>query len=223
MYAKIQSSKMKRDIYLLSPRTKEGTRSLPIISFLQTSKCINFTNIDTLMFTSKQAVVTANNIDEKWKEIPCIAIGPATKKQIEILGGEVIYHPESYYAKTLNKDIVEFFKNKNILYLRPKEVSFDSKTYLQKEGIKLNEEIIYETSCIDYSLDNKPKKNAIIIFTSPSTIHCFLKNFIWDESYTAVVIGKASRLHLPLNVKFFIADEPLIESCIKKAKEIENY
>jgi uroporphyrinogen-III synthase len=214
---------MKRDIYLLSPSLKTGTIALPMISFTQTSNCIDFSNIDTLMFTSKQAVITTNNIDKSWKNIPCIAIGPATKKQIEDLGGEVIYHPKSYYAKTLNKDIAEFFKDKNILYLRPKEVSFDSKAYLQKETIELHEKIIYETSCIKYSVKEKPKKNSIIIFTSPSTINCFLKNFIWDESYIAVVIGEASKSHLPLNAKMFVSDEPMIDACIKKAKEIENY
>ncbi|SFZ97607.1 Uroporphyrinogen-III synthase [hydrothermal vent metagenome] len=220
---KAKSYKMKRDIYLLSPSAKEDTISLPMISFSQISSSIDFSNIDTLMFTSKQAVLTADNIDKKWKNIPCIAIGAATKKQIESLGGNVIYHPKSYYAKSLNEDIVEFFKNKNILYLRPKEVSFDSKTYLKKEGIELKEKIIYETSCLNYTIKDKPKKNSIIIFTSPSTIKCFLKNFEWDESYIALVIGKASKIHLPSNAKTFLADEPMIDACIKKAKEIENY
>ena len=94
---------------------------------------------------------------------------------------------------------------------------------MKKEGITLFEEIIYETSCINYLEKDKPKKNSIIIFTSPSTINCFFENFAWDESYVAVVIGKATVSHLPLNVKSFIASEPLIDACIKKAKEIENY
>jgi len=70
--------------------------------------------------------------------------------------------------------------------------------------------------------EEKPLKNAIIIFTSPSTIHCFLKNFEWDESYTAVVIGKATKVHLPVDAEYVVADEPLINACIVKAKEIVN-
>jgi uroporphyrinogen-III synthase len=72
-------------------------------------------------------------------------------------------------------------------------------------------------------LKEKPSEDAIIIFTSPSTIHCFFKNFVWDESYTAVVIGKATKVHLPENAEYVVAERPLIASCIEKAKEIENY
>ena len=211
---------MSRAVYLLSPTLKEGTISLPMIDFSVTAESIDFSQSDTLIFTSKQAVVTADKIDPSWKNYPCIAIGPATKKQIEDLGGEVIYYPRSFYGETLSQDIAEFFRDKKLLYLRPKEISFDSKSFLKKEGITLQEQIIYETSCINYTLKEKPSKNAIIIFTSPSTIHCFLKNFDWNESYTAVVIGNATKVHLPKNADYAVADEPLISSCIKKAHTI---
>ena len=213
---------MKRAIYLLSPTSKDGTIALPMIDFTVTAKSIDFSHSDTLLFTSKQAVVTDDMIDLSWKNYPCIAIGPATKKQIEDLGGKVIFHPKSFYGETLSQDIAQFFRDKKLLYLRPKEVSFDSKTFLEKEGITLQEQIIYETSCLQYTSKEKPLKNAIIIFTSPSTIHCFLKNFEWDESYTAVVIGKATKVHLPQNTEYVVADEPMIAACIEKAKEIAN-
>jgi uroporphyrinogen-III synthase len=209
-----------RAIYLLSPTPKEGTIALPMIDFSVTAESIDFSQSDTLMFTSKQAVVTADKIDPSWKNYPCVAIGPATKKQIEDLGGEVIYYPRSFYGETLSKDISQFFRDRKLLYLRPKEISFDSKSFLEKEGILLQEQIIYKTSCIQYSSEEKPLQNAVIIFTSPSTIHCFLKNFDWDESYTAVVIGKATKIHLPENADYVVADEPLISSCIKKAYTI---
>ncbi len=213
---------MSKAIYLLSPTPKEGTIALPMIDFTVTAKSIDFSHSDTLIFTSKQAVVTADKIDSSWKNYPCIAIGSATKKQIEDLGGKVVYHPKSFYGETLSQDISQFFSDKKLLYLRPKEVSFDSKGFLEKEGITLQEQIIYETSCLNYTLGEKPSRNAIIIFTSPSTIYCFLKNFEWDESYTAVVIGKATKVHLPENAEYVVADTPLISSCIEKAKEIAN-
>ena len=213
---------MSKAIYLLSPTPKEGTIALPMIDFAITAESIDFSHIDTLIFTSKQAVITADTIDLSWKNYPCIAIGPATKKQIEDLGGKVIYYPKSFYGETLNYEISQFFRDKKLLYLRPKEVSFDSKGFLEKEGILLQEQIIYETSCLKYSSEDKPLKNAIIIFTSPSTIHCFLKNFEWDKSYTAVVIGKATKVHLPVDAEYVVADEPLIKACIVKAKEIAN-
>jgi len=207
-------------IYLLSPTAKEGIEHLPMIRFNLLNVEIDVENYDFLMFTSKQAVISANMLNEKWKNTPCLAIGKATANQIEALGGSVSYHPTSFYGKSLGEDIIEKFSDKKILYLRPKEVSFDSKTFLTQAGIHLDEKIIYETICNTYTMIDKPKPHAIIIFTSPSTIQCFLKNFQWNESYIAVVIGEATKEHLPKDVKVFVADKPLISYCIAKAKEV---
>ena len=209
-------------IYLLSPLKKEGTFSLPMISFKIVKENIDFSLCDTLMFTSKQAVVSADTIDKNWKNYPCIAIGGATKKKIEELGGEVIYYPKEFYGEVLAKDIQDKFSLKKLLYLRPKEVSFNSRAYLEKHNINLEEQIIYETSCIAYEKKEQPQKNAVIIFTSPSTIKCFFKNFSWHQSYMAVLIGYATKEHLPKECKFVVADEALIDACIKKAKEVEK-
>jgi len=209
---------MEKRIYLLSPALYEGTVSLPMIAFKTLSQTLQFENCDILMFTSKQAVISAEKINPEWKDTPCLAIGPATARQIERLGAKVAYQPDTFYGKTLSQDIVKHFKEKKILYLRPKEVSFDSKGFLEKEGILIEEKVIYETQCITYSEKNKPLKNAIIIFTSPSTIHCFFKNFTWDESYTAVIIGKATEKHLPAYIHAVVADEATIDACIEKAK-----
>lgn len=205
---------------MLSPIPKVGTIHLPMIQFSLLEVEIDLSVCDTLMFTSKQAVKSAELLNPKWKDIPCIAIGQATVETIESLGGKVMYQAKSFYAQTLTEDIVFKFTDRNILYLRPKEVSFDSKTFLKKAGLTLQEQVIYETSCIKYKNKDKPAKNAIIIFTSPSTIHCFLENFDWDESYTAIIIGEASKKHLPLNVRYEVADMPLIDVCIDKAKQI---
>lgn len=210
----------KRDIYLLSPSSKEGTVALPMISFSLVAESIDFSNSDTLIFTSKQAVKSAEAIAPEWKNFPTIAIGPATKREIERFGGKVAYHPTSFYADVLSRDIVTYFKEKRLLYLRPETVSFDMKGALEKEGILLNEQVLYETVCIQYDIADAPSKDAIIIFTSPSTITCFLKNFGWDESYTAVVIGEATVKHLSPGMEYVVADEPLIDSCIAKAKTL---
>jgi uroporphyrinogen-III synthase len=173
------------------------------------------------MFTSKQAVVTAEAIDPDWKRVPCVAIGPATRKQIEVLGGRVIFQPENFYGKQLAKDIANFFRDRHILYLRPEKISFESKEYLQKSAIVLQEQIIYKTSCVDYSSEKQPPESSVIIFTSPSTIHCFLKNFTWLKSYTAVVIGQSTKEHLPAESHYVVAEEPMIQACIKKALTLQ--
>ena len=191
-----------------------------MISFSLVANQIDFSNSDTLLFTSKQAVVSANAIDESWKSYPSIAIGQATKKKIEALGGEVIYCPKNFYGESLAEDIKCYFSHKKLLYLRPKVVSFDSKSYLEKAGVKIEEQILYKTSCMTYSSVKKPKNGAVIIFTSPSTINCFFKNFKWQDDYTAVLIGHATQAHLPKKCRFYVAERPLIDSCVAKALEI---
>ena len=221
LFRKMKRSKM--SIYLLSPTSKTDTIHLPMIRFSLLDVQIDFSTCDTLMFSSKQAVKSAEQLNPAWKNIPCLAIGKATANIIESLGGKVIYQPKTFYAETLAEDIVSKFKDKNILYLRPRDVSFDSKTFLKKAGLTLQEQIIYETSCIAYESKDKPLKNAIIIFTSPSSIHCFLENFAWDESYTAVVIGEATKEYLPTSAQYEVADTPLIDSCIVKAKIVASH
>ncbi|SFV62685.1 Uroporphyrinogen-III synthase [hydrothermal vent metagenome] len=211
----------KRPIYLLSPKIKEATIPLPMIEFQTTAKSIDFSKCDTLMFTSKQAVVTAEQIDCNWKSIPSIAIGIATKRQIEELGGRVIYHPRDFYGTQLADDIKEKFSKKKILYLRPKKISFDSRAYLAKSDIELQEQIIYQTTCVEYGSDRCPPPHSIIIFTSPSTIECFLNNFEWHSSYTAVVIGESTKVHLPKGCDFVVSDTPLIDSCIDRAMQLD--
>jgi len=211
-----------RPIYLLSPSSRDGVHNLPMIRFSISATEIDFSVCDTLMFSSKQAVKSADSIDPRWKEYPCIAIGGATKKQIETLGGTVIYQPSLFYADVLSQDIARLFSDRKLLYLRPRDVSFDSKGFLAQQGIVLEEQVIYETSCVEYHTDDTPPHHAIIIFTSPSSIQCFLANFPWHESYTAIVIGDATKVHLPPNASFAVAHEPMIDACIAKAMEISS-
>lgn len=208
------------DIYLTSPLKKKGTIHLPMIDFEILRESIGFGDCDMLMFTSKQAVATADEIDRRWTEYPAIAIGGATAEEIERRGGKVLHKPSNFYGKELADDVAKLYRNRKVLYLRPEEVSFDSKSYLAEKGIELYEEIIYRTSCLHYDVAERPPENSIVIFTSPSTIRCFLKNFGWDQSYTAVVIGSATLDHLPPDTRYVIAEIPRIDACVEAAKKL---
>ena len=217
----------KREIYLLSPRHYEGVRLLPMIDFEPMVESIDFGDADTLLFTSKQAVVTAEAIDPSWKRLPAIVVGSATKAEVEGLGGTVIHTPKSHYGEVLAEDILQHFSDRKILFLRPEKVAFDFKAYIEKhrnnEGelpVVFEEEITYRTVCKYYPPVEQPEKGAIIIFTSPSTISCFLKSFHWDEGYTAVVIGKTTLEKLSPEMEAVVAEEATILSCIEKAKSL---
>jgi len=207
-------------IYLLSPLAKEGTVSLPMISFTLVESSIDLSSINMLLFTSKQAVVSIDEISSDWKKIPAVAVGKATKKKILELGGEVVYTSTTAYGKDLADDLLKYFSDKSILYIRPQTVAFDILDYLSSKKVKILEKILYKTACCSYTSKDKPLEGAIIIFTSPSSIKCFFNNFEWEKSYCAVLIGKTTQKHLPSYCDFEVADEPLIDACIQKAKEI---
>jgi len=205
-------------VYLTSPLRKEGVFSLPMIRFETVTDRIDYQGCDTLMFTSKQAVVCAEELDPDWKRFPAVAIGPATASRIRELGGTVLHQPEKFYGKSLAEDLAGFFRERRLLYLRPETVSFDSRAYLEQAGIELREQIIYRTACRHYRAEEAPPPNSIIVFTSPSTIHCFLKNFLWREDYRAVVIGTATLEHLPEGCRYAVAQTPSIDACVAKAR-----
>ncbi len=192
---------------------------MPMIEFTCLKDNIDLSGIDTILFTSKQAIVYTNEISNDWQSKKILAVGSATAKMAKELGATDIYYPKEFYGEVLAKDILEKFSSSKIVYIRPKVVSFDSKAFLSKEGIDIKEEILYETTCKEHS-GKELERGAVVIFTSPSTIECFFKSFNWDSSYKAVVIGKSTLKNLPQNVTAFVANEATISSCVAKAQEI---
>jgi len=209
---------LKLPIYLLTNDKYEGVLNYPVIKINFFSPSIFFENIDYLIFTSKNGVRAINNITDKWKKIPSFAIGKATAKEIEQLGGIVEFVAKSSYGEDFAKEINKKYKNKTFLFLRPREIVSDIKKYF-KENI-LKEVIVYETLC------NNPKesliKPAIIIFTSPSTVKCFSKidNF---ENILPIAIGKKTKETLKEFTKnsILMPKTPSIKECIKLAKNIK--
>ena len=208
-----------RNIYLCSPKEYKGTIFLPMIEFTRLKKSIDLSDVDTILFTSKQAIIYTNEISNEWKSKKILAVGSATAKMAKELGATDIYHPKEFYGEVLANDIVAKFSDGKIVYIRPKVVSFDSKEFLSQNGIDIKEEILYETTCKEHSA-KEFEKGAVVIFTSPSTIECFFKSFNWDSSYKAVVIGKSTLKNLPQNVTAFVANEATIASCVAKAQDI---
>ena len=206
-------------IYLCSPKRVEGVNSLPMITFSRLLDSINLEPYDTLLFTSKQALYYIDEISNDWKNKQILAVGVQTAKTAKELGAKDIYHPKEFYGSVLANDIIERFADAKILYIRPKVVSFDSKSFLSSNNIAIEEAILYETTCLKHN-EKKLPKDAIIIFTSPSTIECFFKNFQWQESYRAVVIGKSTLTKLPKDVNAVVANEPTINACIERAQNL---
>lgn len=208
-------------IYILSDKKVNGATNLPTLQINFIKQNINFSFYDALIFTSKNALYALNDLyDDSWKTIPAYAIAPKTASIVEDFGGDLKFTGVTNHGDLFAKELIPLLQDKKVLYLRGSKVVSSLVETLNNNGIVCDETIVYESTCKLYK--NKPllKKYSIFIFSSPSTIECFLKNFQWDSSFKAVSIGKTTAKYFPSYIDFTIADTTSLEACIKKAQEL---
>ena len=203
-------------IYLLNNQKYDGIENLPVIKINYLTPKINFSNIDYLLFTSKNGVIGLDKISDKWKNIPAITIGEPTAKVVEKLGGKVKYVAKSSYGDELAKEILNNFEPSNILFSKAKIVLSDIVEVLEKNKFNVIQKITYETIC--NKIDKSLVENSIFIFTSPSTIKCFFKQFKWNSTFKAIAIGNRTASYFP--EKIIVSNIQTIDNCIKIAKNM---
>ena len=209
-------------IYILSQKIFEGAENIPCIMIEYKEKKIDLSEVDALIFSSKNGVYALDAINPTWKDIPSYAIGSGTGAAIENLGGTMVYSARSSYGDDFAKEIKMALKGKKALFLRPVVVTSSLNTILEEAGVLLSQEIVYETKCAPCHTLKKPELGAIMIFSSPSTITCFFNCFTWDESYQAVVIGDVTASYMPKDVSFRKSPKQSIPSCIELANRLSK-
>ncbi len=121
------------------------------------------------------------------------------------------------YGDNLVKKIKEKSRNKRWLYLRAEVIASDFVQRCKSDGYKIDEEILYVSECSKDGLNIKVDKNSILIFTSPSSIECFLKTHIIGVDNKVVVIGRTTASALPKDIEYKIAQRTSIDSCVELA------
>ena len=204
-------------IYILSDKKVKDAINLPVFKINFIKQKIDFFSYDALIFTSKNALYSIEHYKENWKNIPCYAIAPMTANIIKELGGNLVFTGVTNHGDQFALEIQEKLKDKKVLYLRGSKVV--SKLI---DILKCDEKIVYESVCKKNSQNLQPPKNSTIIFSSPSTIKCFLDNFTWDDSYIAISIGKTTAKYFPQFIKPIISNTTSLEACVQKAKELQD-
>ena len=210
----------KLPIYVLTDEAYNGVLNYPVIKINFLSPSVSFEKVDFLIFTSKNGVRAVEKINKEWKKIPSFAIGKATAKEVEKLGGKVEFISTSAYGDEFAKEIIQKYQNKTFLFLRAKKIISPISEIFKNSSNVLKEIIVYETVC------NKPNekfiKPSIVIFTSPSTVECFEKINSF-ENIKIIAIGKKTKNALLKHTNNIIMPQkPSILECIKLAKSIEN-
>lgn len=207
------------DIYLLNDMQIKGIKNIPLLGIRFLPQEIDILKYDALVFTSKNAVYSLDSFNQQWKDIPSYVIAHKTAKIVESLGGNIAFVGNSGHGNEFALELMPVLQNKKVLYIKAKKVVSNLGTLLKEALIDVDEFVAYETACNCLENPEIPAKNAVIIFSSPSTIECFFENFTWDESYKAVVIGQTTANYLPKHISYVISKSTSIEDCIALAKE----
>jgi len=206
------------NIYLLSDKNMEDVINLPMIQISPIIQNIDLSPYDALIFTSKNAISSIDSFDKSWQQIPSYAIAPQTAKVIQKYNGTLAFTGKSGHGDDFAKELIDQLQNKNTIYIRGAKVVSNLVNILKQNNISCDELIVYETKCKNYTKNQQPAKNSVIIFSSPSTIECFFENFSWDKSFKAVCIGHTTSKYLPKDIKPYIAKTTSLASCIELAK-----
>ena len=201
--------------YLFSTSTYPNTTHVNPLAISFHKPDINFSNYDYIILTSKQAVNALRQYKyTEYKEKSALCISNATAQSFIDSNGTVLEVGRGYGAN-LSEIIAKYPKEVKWLYLRAKEVASDFATVSKNAGYTVDEAIVYESRCSNEIQIVKVAENDILIFTSPSSVKCFLKYHELKEKHRVVVIGKTTAKAIPSYINPIIADEPSIQSCLK--------
>ena len=207
-------------IYLFSDKAYEGVVHLPLFEIVFDLTLVDLEGFDAIIFTSKNSVKALELQGCVWKEKKAYAIGEGTASLIEHYGGNLVFTCKESYGDTFAKTLIPLLEHQKVFFPRAKEVSSSLFEILHVNHIDIVQRIVYETLCKHYPASSAPLKEAKLIFTSPSTVRCFLASFAWDASYHAIAIGDKTAAVLPLNAKISVSSTQSIEACIRLAKAL---
>lgn len=207
-----------KKIYLLNEQKHQGIENLEVFQIEYIKSDVDLKKYDALIFTSKNGVKAINSFNQDWKNIPSYAIAQKTANTIIKLGGVVEFIGKSGHGNDFAYELKNVLKDKKVLYVKALKTVSNLPNILKENGIFLDEIIAYKTSCKKSNIILE--ENSIFIFTSPSSVECFFKQYSWKNSYKAIVIGKTTAEFLPSNVIYEISSQTSVEECIKLAKQL---
>ena len=209
---------MSKPIYLFSISSHPNAVSINSLAITFLKPSIHFSKYDYLIVTSKQTSKALEQYEkESYVDKPALCVSVASAKSYENLGAKVLDIGGGYGDNLIDK-IKSYPKNKKWLYLRAKIVASDFVEVCKRDGYVIDESIVYESSCSKEILNVRVEDDATLIFSSPSSLKCFLKNNILTKYHDIIVIGKTTAKALPKGVEYQISAQTTIDSCFKLIK-----
>lgn len=213
-----------REIFIVGYQNYDFVKSL-IVGEIEFLDCeIDLKPFGSLVFTSKNAIKALAWLGQKypkmqcWRELPSYVIGEGSAKEVLKQGGKIEWIASDFHSEIFIKELLPRLKGKNSLYLRAKEIISQLDQKLQSQGIQLTSKIIYRSKIKNID-DDKPPKDSILFFTSPSAYRFFVQHFSWDESYCAVALGKSTFVSFDAKIQKIISPVQGIKKSIEYFKK----
>ncbi len=210
--------KKSSSIYLFSISSHPDAISVNSLDITFFHPKIDFSRYDNLIITSKQASEALKQYDTNdyiRKKALCVSV--ASAKSYEALGGEVLDIGGGYGDNLIQK-IQSYPKEIKWLYLRAKVVASTFVQQCKENGYDIDEVVVYESDCSHAIEEIFVEEDATLIFTSPSSVQCFLKTHTFTQKQKIIVIGKTTGKALPEEISYILSPNTTIQSCVKIAK-----
>jgi len=174
-----------RPVVTLSKQAYKGALSVPLLEFEYFTPELDLNKYDGLIITSKEAVKALSYL--KWEHMRVYCVGEATASLVH----NVVYSQNIGGASELANYLENNSTNEKLLYCRGENVSVDLASRLGVDEI-----ILYKSNCVKDKKDKTIPSNSIIIFSSPSTVECFLEIYKFENDFKAIALGKTTALSL---------------------------
>lgn len=195
----------------------EGLIHVPILSIHFLTPLIKFADYDGIIVTSKQGALALKHYSPDWDKLHVICVGEATTEAMKQSGAVHVESADGYGDTIFN--VLRKYQGK-WLYCRPKMIASSWPSRAREEGMMLDEVIIYETACNKAMQPQEIADDGVLIFTSPSSIECFLKYYEILPTHSLVVIGTTTQKALPFGILSTLSETTSVESCVEKARKL---
>ena len=208
-------------IYLVGSNLEfEGVKTLVLNEIKFNKFSVNLAEFDALALTSKNSVNALKFNQISPASLQIYSIGDGTSRAASEFGFAQIYTAKNAHGNDFAAEIAPLLKGKKILFLRARETASSVGEILRESGVNLTQIIAYENVFKPLEKEQKPPKNSAIIFTAPSAVRNFMRNFGWDESYKAVAIGLTTAKELEIFTSPAVSAQQNINSCVSLAKTL---
>ncbi len=211
------------EIYLISHTQNQAVKNLKVceIEFLKFS--VDLSKFEALVITSKNSIKALKFNNIKKVNLKVFSIGDGSTKEALKYGFSDIYTAKNSHGNEFANEIASFLEGKKTLFLKAEKTVSDVGGILIKNGAILTKITAYKNNFLNLDESLKPPLGSILIFSSPSNVEGFIKNFgKIDESYKVVVIGNATAKLLSSHKNLIISEKQSIDECLKLAKNLIN-